>query len=141
MMLDMAYLDAASMFIQNKQYKAFKNNITNGCGHRPAQRKTAENSRRAQERRVKIYAENLLGHCQVQEIDEEQENEEEIIEINDTNDDDDDYMDGWKIPTSKSVHKVHKTFRKKTQLKLKIRKIKLPEGNGDEQRSIVGKNH
>ena len=76
MLIDTTYLDAASMFIQNKQYKAFKNNTTNGCGHGPNQRKTAENSRRAQERRGEIYAENLLGHCQVQEINEEQEDEE-----------------------------------------------------------------
>ena len=46
---------------------------------------------------------------QVQEINE-QEDEDEIIEINDTDDDDDD-MDGWKIPTSKSGHKVPKTFQ------------------------------
>ena len=67
-------------------------------------------SRRAQERRGEIYAENLLGHCQVQEINEEQEDEDEIIEINETDDDYDD-MDGWKIPTSKSGHKVPKTFQ------------------------------
>ena len=116
MIVPTAYLDAASMFIQNKQYKAFKNNTTNGCACGPNQGKTAENSRRAQERRGEIYAENLPGHFQVQEINEEQEDEEEIIEINDTDDDDD--MDGWKIPTSKSGHKVPKTFKKKTQLKL-----------------------
>ena len=95
MLIDTAYLDAAYMFIQNKQYKAFKNNTTNGCGCGPNQRKTAENSRRAQERGGEIYAENLLGYCQVQEINEEQEDEDEIIEINDTDDDDDDDdMDG-----------------------------------------------
>ena len=88
MLIDTTYLDAASMFIQNKQYKAFKNNTTNGCGHGPNQRKTAENSRRG-----KIYAENLLGHCQVQEIDEE-----EIIEINDTDDDYDDMNKATKCP-------------------------------------------
>ena len=71
MLIDTAYLDAASMFIQNKQYKAFKNNTINGCGCGPNQRKTTANSRRTQERRGEIYAENLLGHCQVQEINEE----------------------------------------------------------------------
>ena len=30
MLTDTAYLDVASMFIQNWQYKAFKNNTTNG---------------------------------------------------------------------------------------------------------------
>ena len=68
MLIDTTYLDVASMFIQNMWYKAFKNNSTNGCV--PNQRKTPENSRRVQERRVKIYAENLLVHCQAQEIDE-----------------------------------------------------------------------
>ena len=138
MLTDTAYLGVASIFIQSKRYKAFKNNTTNGCGHGPNQRKTAENSRRAQDRRGEIYAQNLLRHCQVQVIDEEQE-DEEIIEINDTNDDDDD-MDGWKISTSKSGHKVPKTFKKKNPTKtVKIRKRKFPEGNGDEQRSKVGK--
>ena len=106
------------------------------CG--PNQRKTPENSRRAQERRGEIYAENLLGHCQVEEIDEEQEDEEEIIEINDTDDDYDD-MDGWKYQLPNQDTKCPKPSRRKTQLKLKIRKRKLPQGNGDEQRSKVGK--
>ena len=49
-------------------------------------------------------------------------------------------MDGWKIPTSKSGHKVPKSFKKKNPTEtVKIRKRKLPEGNGDEQRSKVGK--
>ena len=49
-------------------------------------------------------------------------------------------MDGWKIPTSKSGHKVPKTFKKKNPTEtVKIRKRKLVEGNGDEQRSKVGK--
>ena len=139
MLIDKAYLDDTSMFIQNKQYKEFKNNTTNGCGHGPKQRKTAENSRMAQERRGKIYAENHLGHCQVQGIDEEQDDEEEIREINDTNDDDDG-MDGGKMPTSKSGHKVPKTFKKKNPTKtFKIRKRKFPKGNGDDQRSKVEK--
>ena len=50
------------------------------------------------------------------------------------------WMDGWKIPTSKSGHKVPKTFKKKNVTEtVKIRKRKLPEGNRDEQRSKVGK--
>ena len=65
MLIDTTYLDAASMFIQSKQYKEFKNNTTNGCGCGPNQIKTAEISRKAQERRGEIYAENHLGHCQV----------------------------------------------------------------------------
>ena len=115
MLIDAAYLDVASMFIQIKQYKAFKDNTTNGCGHGPNQRKTAQNSRRAQERRGEIYAENLLGHCQVQGIDEEQEDEEEIIEINDTDDDD---MDGWKYQLPNQDTKCPKPSRRKTQLTL-----------------------
>ena len=80
--------------------------------------------------------ENLVGHCQVQEIDEEQQDEEEIIEINDANDDDNDMVGNnhIEIPTSKSRHKVPKTFNEKKPTEtVKIRKGKLPEGNGDEQ--------
>ena len=103
---------------------------------RGRQLKTVEGT---QERMGEIYTENLLGHCQVQEINKEQEDEDEITEINDTDDDDDD-MDGWKIPNSKSGHKVPKTFKRKNPTEtVKLRKRKLVEGNGDEQRSKVGK--
>ena len=93
-----------------------------------------------------MYAEILVGHFQVQGIDEEQEDEEELIEINDANDDDDDDDDGMdgnnhvKIPTSKSGHKVPKTLNKKNPTEtVKIRKRKLHEGNGDKKRSKFAK--
>ena len=49
-------------------------------------------------------------------------------------------MDRCKIPTSKSGHKVPKTFKKKNPTEtIKIRKRIFPGGNGDEQRSKVAK--
>ena len=121
MLIDAAYLDASSIFIQNCRYNAVKKNqpqVDRGRG--PCGRQVAERECAQQVARGDIYMDNLVGQMNMSEIRAFLSEDEEEHRSSDS-------LPDFPLPIPTAKHKAPKKFSEKNPTQMTGNKKKSPK--------------